>query len=255
VSDVLDLFGVRMMDATRPEAVALMDRWIHARDGRARLMFIANAHTLNLACEDAGYRAILNRADVVFGDGTGVRLAARMRGIRLKDNLVGTDLLPLFFCTTARCRHRVFLLGGRPGTAALAAERLGRDFPGLEIAGHHHGYVPPRRADDVIAAINRASPDLLLVAMGNPVQERWLDQHRGALDVPLGVGVGGLFDHWTGELRRAPRWVRRLGVEWMQILLQQPHKWRRYVLGNPRFVYRALRDSAGALASGGRSHA
>lgn len=254
MSQVLNLLGVHMTDATRAEAVALLDRWMHAPDGRARLVFIANAHTLNVASEDPGYRAILNAADVVFGDGTGVRLAARLRGVRLKDNLVGTDLLPLFFGATLRCRHRVFLLGGRPGTAARAAERLGRDFPGLQVAGHHHGFVAPRRAADVIAEINRATPDLLLVAMGNPRQERWLHEHRAALDVPVSIGVGGLFDHWAGDLRRAPRWVRRLGSEWVQILLQQPHKWRRYLLGNPRFIVRALRDSAAARVQGRLSH-
>jgi len=91
--------------------------------------------------------------------------------------------------------------------------------------------------------INRAAPDMLLVAMGNPLQERWLHAHLPALRVPVSVGVGGLFDHWAGNLRRAPVWVRRLGIEWVQILLHQPHKWRRYVLGNPKFIVRAVREA------------
>jgi len=85
---------------------------------------------------------------------------------------------------------------------------------------------------------------VLLVAMGNPRQESWIHQHRAALRVPISIGVGGLFDHWAGRLRRAPGWVRELGIEWMQILLQQPHKWRRYVLGNPKFLARAVRSAA-----------
>jgi N-acetylglucosaminyldiphosphoundecaprenol N-acetyl-beta-D-mannosaminyltransferase len=79
---------------------------------------------------------------------------------------------------------------------------------------------------------------LLLVGMGNPLQEQWIDRNLTRLHVPLCMGTGGLFDHWAGNIKRAPRWVRRLGCEWLQLLLQQPHKWRRYLLGNPAFLYR-----------------
>src|SRR5262249_42842994 len=145
--------------------------------------------------------------------------------------------------------YRYFLLGGSPGTPERAATLLERDFPGIHIAGHCHGYVSLGEARDVVATINRARPEMLLVAMGNPLQERWLHDHLDALRVPVSVGVGGLFDHWAGSLHRAPLWVRRLGIEWAQLLLQQPHKWRRYVLGNPKFIVRAIRDIRGPMAA------
>jgi len=239
----VSLFGVRVADATKNEAVALLDRWMRDWDGRARAAFIVNAHTLNLACEDPAYRGVLNAGDTVFGDGIGVRLAARLKGVRLKDNLVGTDLVPLLFRTTAERGYGYFLLGGTPRTAERAVARLRRDFPGIRIVGHHHGFVGPRA---VLDTINAAAPDLLLVAMGNPTQERWIHRHLPALRVPLSIGVGGLFDHWAGNLNRAPRWMRRLGLEWLHILGQQPHKWRRYILGNPKFIVRALRDRRSA---------
>mgnify|MGYP003349334003 CR=1 FL=1 len=92
---------------------------------------------------------------------------------------------------------------------------------------------------------------LLLVGMGNPLQETWIDRWRERLGVPVAIGVGGLFDHWGGNLRRAAPWVRRLGIEWVQILLQQPgRKWRRYLVGNPLFLARALRDRSTSRASG-----
>src|SRR5262249_7464482 len=112
----------------------------------------------------------------------------------------------------------------------------------VSIAGHRHGYVAPGETLDVVATINRAAPDMLLVAMGNPLQERWLHDHLPTLRVSASVGVGGLFDHWAGKLHRAPLWIRRLGMEGVQMLPQQPHKWRRYVLGNPKFIVRALRE-------------
>jgi N-acetylglucosaminyldiphosphoundecaprenol N-acetyl-beta-D-mannosaminyltransferase len=237
------LLGVPVTDATTAEAVALMTTWVAARRP-PRAVFIVNAHTLNLACDDPGYAAVLNGADVVFGDGTGVRLAARRCGVRLKDNLVGTDLVPALMRAHVPRRYRYFLLGGTPATVSRAAARVQQAIPGVCIAGHHHGYSADAGA--VIRAIRRARTDVLLVAMGNPLQERWIAAHRDALAVPLCIGVGGLFDHWAGNLRRAPRWVRRLGAEWLQILAQQPHKWRRYLLGNPRFLWRVLRDAEGS---------
>jgi len=236
----ISILGVPVADATKAEAIALMESWIRARDGRARAVFIVNAHTVNLAYEDAGYRAVLNAADVVFGDGTGVRMAARLRGVELKDNLVGTDLLPEFFAATRDQNFRYFLLGGAPGTAARAAAQLEQSFPGIRIAGYHHGYIEREQTQDVLGLLHRTAPDMLLVGLGNPRQERWIHDHLPRLNVPVSIGVGGLFDHWAGNLRRAPEWVRGYGMEWVQLLMQQPHKWRRYVLGNPKFVFRAV---------------
>jgi N-acetylglucosaminyldiphosphoundecaprenol N-acetyl-beta-D-mannosaminyltransferase len=233
------LLGVAVTDASTAEAVALMTTWVEARRP-TRAVFIVNAHTLNLACEDPDYRRVLNSADVVFGDGTGVRLAARRCGVMLKDNLVGTDLVPALMRAHVAAGYRYFLFGGTPATVTRAAAQVQLAIPGVCIAGHHDGY--PTDVAEVVAMIHRARTDVLLVAMGNPLQERWIAAHRHALDVPLCIGVGGLFDHWAGNLRRAPRWVRQLGAEWVQILAQQPHKWRRYVLGNPRFLWRVLRD-------------
>lgn len=240
---IVPLLGVRVTNATKEDAVALMDAWIQARDGRTRAVLIVNAHTLNLAWERPAYRAVFNSADAVFGDGAGVRLAGRLKGTRMRDNLVGTDLLPAFFRAQSSRGYRYFLLGGAPGTPERGAQRLRQDFPGICIAGCHHGFFREQKADDVVRLINAAAPDMLLVAMGNPLQEEWIHRHRMALRVPVAIGVGGLFDHWAGTLQRAPQWVRDLGMEWAQLLMQQPHKWRRYILGNPKFVLRAISDA------------
>ena len=175
----------------------------------------------------------------MFGDGTGVRWAARARGCRLKANLNGTDLVPALL--DARPGTRVFLLGS-------TAERIDRRprpsapaFPRCELAGAHHGYVQDEAASRaVVAAINAARPDLLLVGMGNPLQERWIDRWRGELDAKLCIAVGGLIEYWTGALDRAPAWMRRAGVEWVHIMLRQPWKAGRYLAGNPAFMARLL---------------
>jgi N-acetylglucosaminyldiphosphoundecaprenol N-acetyl-beta-D-mannosaminyltransferase len=238
--DRVTILGVEIADLTQVEAMNLMEELITQPRRRSHSVFIVNAHTLNLATDDAEYRRVLNSAYRVFGDGTGVRWAARYRGERLKDNLVGTDLIPRFFRDTTGRGYRYFLLGANEDTIGRAAAKARESFPGWEQAGFHHGYVHGRDAE-VIQQINASGADMLLVGMGNPLQERWIARYLDELNVPVCVGVGGLFDHWAGNIKRAPRWVRYLGYEWLQLLLQQPHKWQRYLVGNPKFLARMIR--------------
>ena len=133
----------------------------------------------------------------------------------------------------------IFLLGADSETIENAAAACQKQFPGWEQAGFHHGYIldEDSKNEEVIALINQSKPDMLLVGMGNPKQETWIHENKHKLSVPVCIGVGGLFDHWGGNLTRAPRWVRRLGYEWLQLLIQQPKKWRRYLIGNPKFIF------------------
>lgn len=237
----ISILGVRISNFSQAEAIALIEGLMLERC-ETRAIFIVNAHTLNLAAEDPQYREVLNSASEVLADGTGTRWAARLRGVRLKDNLVGTDLVPRLFEVTGGKHYRYFLLGAGADTIERAAHTVSRKYPGWDLAGFHHGYIAPKDTDELIEEINTAHPDLLLVGMGNPRQECWIHAHRATLRVPVCIGVGGLFDHWAGDLKRAPLWVRRQGLEWLQILLQQPHKWRRYLLGNPKFLLRIVQQ-------------
>ena len=120
-------------------------------------------------------------------------------------------------------------------------------FPKWELAGYHHGYVDVEDCDAVISGINAADADLLLVGMGNPKQELWIHENRKRLNVQVCMGVGGLFDYWAGDLTRAPAWMRRLGIEWIHLMLRQPRKLHRYLVGGPQFLLRV------ALRGPGRS--
>jgi N-acetylglucosaminyldiphosphoundecaprenol N-acetyl-beta-D-mannosaminyltransferase len=240
---IVSLLGVDITDVTRRRAIELLAGLLERRDGQSRRVCFVNAHTLNLAAAKPAYRQVLGAADYVFGDGTGVRWAARLNGVRVRDNLVGTDLVPQLLRATAGRGYRYFLLGGQPALVERAAGVAAGLFPGWQPAGFHHGQVQDRAA--AVAAvdqINRARPDLLLVGMGNPLQEEWMHRWRGRIEAPLSIGVGGLFHYWAGDLRRSPRWLRRLGAEWLGILLQQPQKARRYLLGNPLFLWRVVRS-------------
>jgi N-acetylglucosaminyldiphosphoundecaprenol N-acetyl-beta-D-mannosaminyltransferase len=238
-SQRLSVLGVLVNNLTESQAVALMEDLIND-SSLTRAIYFVNAHTLNTATGDRQYRTLLNRAFCVFGDGTGVRWAARCHGVRMQANLNGTDLVPRFFHDTAGRGYRYFLLGSSTETIGKAADTACRRFPEWELAGVHHGFVFGDEAKSLAAIdmINRARPHLLLVGMGNPRQEQWIDRYLPHIHVPLIMGTGGLFDHWAGNLKRASYWVRRIGCEWVQLLLQQPHKCRRYLLGNPLFLAR-----------------
>ena len=250
----VSILGVQISNVSSQEAIEVIRQLLQGASGPTQPIYLVNTHTLNLASESRDYRRILNTASVVFGDGTGVRWAARIRGVRMKANLVGTDLIPALFHATAGQGYRYFLLGGSAAVIEKAAETSIRMYPGWELAGFHHGFVQDEAsAQAVINRINAARPHLLLVGMGNPLQESWIAKHRSSIMVPVSIGVGGLFDHWAGNLKRAPVWVRRNGFEWVQLLFQQPHKWRRYLGGNPKFVIRMIAHLPGDRRLG--SHA
>ena len=239
--NTVTILGVKISNATTEEAITLIERLANGGTERTHPIYIVNAHTLNLAVEQPDYHAALTSAYCVFGDGTGVRWAARQRRVQMQDNLVGTDLVPAIFIATAGCGYRYFLLGADSDSIERAARYCQTFYPGWELAGYSHGYLDGEASHRVIATINAAQPHLLLVGMGNPKQEQWIHRYHDQLRVPVALGVGGLFDHWAGNLNRAPQWVRKMGYEWLQLLLQQPHKWRRYLLGNPKFLYRTTR--------------
>lgn len=240
---LVPIVGVRVSNFSRRDAIDLIVRIIGDGTRTCHPIFIVNAHSLNLASTNPEYRRILNAAHRVFGDGTGVRWAARLRGVQLKDNLVGTDLVPALFREAAGLGYRYFLLGGDEQTIQRAAPVCARQYPGWHQCGFHHGYCNEAETPKLIERINAASPDVLLVGMGNPFQELWIHRHRESLQVPVCIGVGGLFHFWAGDLVRAPAWVRHNGLEWVQILMQQPHKWRRYLVGNPLFLTRILKHA------------
>jgi N-acetylglucosaminyldiphosphoundecaprenol N-acetyl-beta-D-mannosaminyltransferase len=238
------VLGVHILNVCKQRGIEMLAEVLRRRDGRAQSVFFVNAHTLNLAAADPRYREVLNTGDFVFGDGTGVRWAARLNGSCMADNLQGTDFTPSFLKATANQEFSYFMLGGNESTIAQAARYAEENFPGWRLAGYHHGYLQsPELNTTVIDAINAARPDLLLVGMGNPLQERWIQAQLGRLDASLCLGIGGLFDFWAGNVSRAPVWLQKAGHEWIWRLFQQPSdKARRYLLGNPLFLARIIAD-------------
>lgn len=199
-----------------------------------------NAHCLNLAFVDADYARILKTATRVWPDGTGVRMAGRKLGFPVPGNVNGTDLFPLLCASAAEKGVSFFFYGARQWVVERVVENVRRDYPNLRIAGACDGY----RADtEVVSQINAAKPDVVFVAKGVPLQEKWIAAHGEKLACRAIVAVGGLFDFVSGRIPRAPMWMRRTGIEWMFRLYQEPVRlFRRYVIGNPLFLWRLNRS-------------
>ena len=235
----IEVLGVPVFKGTAAEALALVER---VATGGPALVAYVNAHTLNLACRDRAYFELLRDAPVVLNNGAGLSIAARMQGERFPENLNGSDLNPAIAELAARKGWRVYFLGAHPGTAARAAEILAERTPDLKVAGTGDGFFP--RSDDaaVAAAIKETGADVVMVAMGNPLQERWLAANLEASGAMLGVGVGAFFDFTAGNVPRAPAWMNRVGIEWIWRLGQEPRRmWRRYLVGNPLFLWRVAK--------------
>jgi N-acetylglucosaminyldiphosphoundecaprenol N-acetyl-beta-D-mannosaminyltransferase len=231
--------GIRIDEMDAQEAIdAISAQWAM---GRKQRVFFVNAHCVNVASRDTQYRRVLAESELVLADGSGVLSGARLLGVPLTHNLNGTDLGPRLCARAAQEGRSVFLLGALPGVAEQAAARLTSLAPGLRIAGIHPGYFKPEDEEEILAQINAARPDILLVALGVPRQELWIAQHWEQLDVGTALAVGALFDFLAQRFKRAPAWMRRLGIEWTFRLIQEPGRlWKRYLLGNLAFECRVL---------------
>jgi exopolysaccharide biosynthesis WecB/TagA/CpsF family protein len=239
------LFGISLVNA-RLQAIAaeLADR--AAADVMTTVSFI-NAHCANVLRRDPAYRAAIRASDMVLPDGSGVRIAARMMGEPMGDNLNGTDLFPELCNHAAERGVSIFLLGGHPGVARACGTAMAARNPGLCIAGSADGYFDAAATDRLIHAINASGAGILLVGMGVPTQEKWIAAHRSRISVPVVLAVGGLFDYYAGRIPRAPLALRRIGCEWVWRLLQEPHRLAgRYVVGNAAFLSHAIGDAAEA---------
>jgi alpha-1,3-mannosyltransferase len=225
---------------TFDEAVRLIDARYETRE-RVAAAF-ANAHTLNVAAANPAFRLALQNA-LVFNDGFGVDIASRiLYGSPFRENLNGTDFVPNYLRKTKH-RYRIFLLGAKPGIAESAARRLSALCPRHQIVGCHHGHFDAGKVSEIIDVIHNSKADVVLVAMGNPKQELFIQDNLAATGCILGIGVGALFDFLAGNVQRATPGVQKWRLEWIYRLAQEPRRLAgRYLIGNPLFLTRILRQ-------------
>jgi N-acetylglucosaminyldiphosphoundecaprenol N-acetyl-beta-D-mannosaminyltransferase len=218
-----------------PEAAA---KALELMKGRtAAYVVTPNPEIVMLSRSDPSLADILNGADLVLPDGIGIIIGSKILGVPLKQRLPGIDFAQTLFSLMAERGMSLFLLGARPGVAAAAAENLARRFEGLNIVGENDGYFTD--SGPVIEKINSLSPDLLLVCLGAPQQERWMKHNAPKLNVGLMAGLGGSLDIFAGIAERAPEKWQRLGLEWLYRLKKDPGRASR-MLALPKFVFAVI---------------
>lgn len=240
----IELFGITITNTTMDEAV----EWVvhRATLREPTQMCYVNPDCLNIAYCHERYRETLFGATRVLPDGIGLHIACRLIGTSLAANVNGTDMFPKLCERLASTELSLFLLGARSGVAAEAGRKMQERFPGLRIAGARDGYFGEEEVPDVLAEIDASGADILLVGLGAPRQDLFIAEHAAVLPVPVRLGVGGLFDYYSGRIARAPIWVRELGLEWLWRVKQEPGRlWKRYFVGNPVFLARVLRRHVG----------
>lgn len=215
-----------------------------ARTGDGAQIVTLGTEMVVLAQRDERFRTIVNSSVLSLCDTVGLLTVARHRGAALRERVTGVELTERLCATAAAQGVPVFFLGGAAGVAADAAAVLEVRFPGLIVAGTQDGYFAEAGSAGVVATIRNSGAKLLFVGMGSPRQEYWLAQHLRATGCGAGIGVGGSFDVLGGRIDRAPRVLRRYGLEWLYRLAKEPHRWRRQ-LALPHFVWLATLEDVG----------
>ena len=206
------------------------------------LVSYLNAANVNRAYASSDFFELMNRMDCLYADGQAVVWAAHWRGHPVPERINAGDFTRSFIDEATREGLRIALVGGRPGEAEAAVERFRSWSPEVNIVLTHDGFFDPEKADAVAAAIEQADPDLVLMGMGSPRQEQWALEWSARGRPRVWWCVGALFEYYAGSRKRAPVWMRRAGLEWVVRLVLEPGRlWKRYLIGNPLFVWRVLR--------------
>lgn len=235
----VSIFGIPVCKWGMKDTVSYLTDIISS--GKPHQVITANPIMIMAALEDPAYKQIMQEAELVVPDGTGIVWAANKAGEPVAERVAGFDLLHELMREGERQRWKVYLLGSTGEVIQEAARRLSMQYPGTEIVGFRDGYFGPDEDQEVVEAITAAAPDLLFVARGADTQEPWIAKHKQALGVPVMMGVGGSLDVISGKTKRAPVTFQKLRLEWLYRLLSEPTRFRR-MLALPKFAARVLRE-------------
>ncbi len=235
--DPFRILGVDFDLLDYPQVIQQIEQWRKA--GRRSFVAVANPYSVSLCRRDGEMARAVDQSGMTLPDGVGVVMAAKMLGYPNHGRVTGPTLM-LRLCDEGRKHgYRHYFYGGRPGVAASLAERLTLQFPGLEVAGHYcppFGQISELQDIAIVDQINAARPDVLWVGLGAPKQEKWMLQHVGRIHATAMIGVGAAFDFHSGNVKWAPSWIRRIGMEWAYRLMLEPGRMWRRNLESPRFL-------------------
>lgn len=237
----IDVLGCHLDSVDMSDAVAACERSIKSRQYLQHMS--VNVAKLVSLKDDPQLRAAVEACGLVTGDGQGVVWASRVLGQPIPERVAGIDLMLQLLELSAERGYRPYILGAKQEVLELAVDKLGSQFPGLELAGWRNGYFSDDEVGAVCRDIRESKADILFVAMSSPRKEYFLGDHGLGLAVPFTMGVGGSIDVVAGITKRAPRWMQRHGLEWLFRTLQEPRRLaRRYLVTNVRFAGMLARE-------------
>lgn len=228
-----EIMDVRVHAVTMKEALS----WAEERitQGIPSMIATANAEMIMIAQQDRELFSILNSADLVVADGAGVLWAGEQLGTPFPERVTGADMTVALLNRAAEMKWPVYFLGGAPGVAAKAAKRFNETHTPFTLVGCHDGFFDEKEEKKIIEDIRKSGAKLLFVGLGVPKQEKWLTKHKEELGPVLSMGIGGVFDVLSGNLKRAPLWMQKNRLEWAYRLYLQPSRIGR-MMALPKFM-------------------
>ncbi len=218
----ISLLGIKVSKITMTDALSAVSNFIES--GVPHMIVTADASMIARAQEDDELKTIINEADLVTPDGSGIIKGARILGTPLIERVSGVDLAKELCRMSAEQGFSIYFLGAEPGIAEAAAENLAKTFPGMKIAGTHDGYFKQDRDAEIAGLVKASGAKALLVAMGIPRQEKFIKRYMQEMGICVAIGVGGSFDVFSGKVKRAPVWIQNHGLEWLYRLIKDPSK-------------------------------
>ncbi|MEA5082668.1 MAG: WecB/TagA/CpsF family glycosyltransferase [Lachnospiraceae bacterium] len=234
VTEILGVpFDVLTMESAIEKAIHFFE------DGGRHIICTPNPEIVMQAQSDEQLMNILKAADLVVPDGIGIVWASKHSSVKINERVAGYDLCQNIMKRMAKAGKSAYFFGGAPGVAAAAAKKMVKEYPGLKVLGTRNGFFNLRDEKEIIAEIKALKPDLLLVGIGAPKQEKWIYENLRFTGAKVAIGVGGSFDVMAGNLKRAPKIYQKLGLEWFHRLICQPTRIKR-MMNLPLFVLKVI---------------
>ena len=223
----VSVLGLPIQNVTMDEAMKDVTAFLDQRE--SKIVVTPNAEILQLFSKDSAVKEALLKADYVIPDGIGVIIAAKRLGTPLKEKVAGVDLGTKLLKVCAETGKKVFFLGGKPGVAEQAKEKLLAQYPTIQIVGTRDGYFKAEDEAQIVEEINASQADMLFVCLGAPKQEMFMANHKQDLKIGVMLGLGGTLDIIAGNLKRAPRWMITCRMEWLYRLIKEPRRFKRMI--------------------------
>jgi len=245
IAKEVHILGIKIHRVSLNDAIELIEKFISG-DGKHQVC-VPNVWTTVLMQKDEEFKEIHNNSSLAIPDGTPLVWVSRLYGKPIPERVPGPDLFKEFTKVSTKKGYKLFFLGSTKNALKEITLKLKEKYPSLKIVGT---YSPPfmkefseEENQKMIEMINKAEPDVLWVSLTAPKQEKWIGKHLSQLNVPVSIGVGAAFDFVAGKVKRAPKWMQKIGLEWFHRLIQEPTRlWKRYLIGNTVFIWLVINE-------------